>query len=97
MAQITDSEMWGGPSEIEEIDRTSLLWRRMTGRELGALDMEYILAFQEAGISWKAIRRGIEKSLSRWKPKFPGDKVRHVNYCMAEIYEAGRAESEGRL
>ncbi|MBU6232563.1 hypothetical protein KGP36_08110 [Patescibacteria group bacterium] len=97
MVAISDSEMWGGPSELEEIDRISLLWRRLTGRELSALDLEYIEAFKDAGISYRAIRFGIQKTLRRWRPKFEGDRVRHLNYCQTEIYEAGRAEAEGRL
>lgn len=93
---ITDDQLWGGPSSIEKMEELNLLWRRKTHRELNAVDLEYILAFQEAGISLQAIKEGIIKSLAGWRPKFPGDAVRSVNYCSAEIYAAGQKESEGK-
>lgn len=77
-------------------DEFSLVWMKKTGRDLKALDCDYIIAWLDGGISPQAIIEGMKKSLNAWKPKFPGDRVRLVAYCQSEVYSASRRETEQR-
>lgn len=80
--------------DFQNLDRVSLLWRKLTGRELSTVDYEYVMAWRDAGISFAAIRHGVQKSLRRWRPKRPNDRVKSISYCQAEILEAAARESE---
>jgi hypothetical protein len=70
--------------DIEEV------WSKLSGKPLRPMDWAFLETFFEARISVEEICDGIETSFRRFRPKFPGDRIRSLSYCAPAICERAR-------
>lgn len=59
-----------------------------------SLDWSLLSALENGGYPLEAILWGIERTFDNYKPKAPGDRVRHLAYCMGEIVACGELLAE---
>ena len=78
----TDDQLEPMFQDVEE------LWVKLSGKEFRPMDWAFLESFFKAGIPLAPILKGIETSFRRFKPKFPGDRIRGLSYCAPEICRA---------
>ena len=68
---------------LEEIEG---IWLKLTGHELRPGDVVKLELWLSEGVSRDAVIYGIRRSFERFRPRYDGDRIKHLQYCHDEIF-----------
>ncbi|MDE2019881.1 MAG: hypothetical protein KGJ13_06065 [Patescibacteria group bacterium] len=69
---------------LDEIDG---IWLKLTGRGLRPGDVVKLENWLAEGVSRDAVIYGIRRTFERFRPRYAGDRIKHLQYCHDEIFE----------